>query len=87
MPASHRTVIETKQFRKELRRIESNPVRADELIDGAKWVLSRDPYRGVQLEPRSRVWFVAIDPPKGRPIGLYYAFDADKVHFLSITQD
>jgi hypothetical protein len=35
MPASHRTVIETKQFRKELHRIESNPVRADELIDGA----------------------------------------------------
>lgn len=86
MPARQRTIVETKQFRKELRRIEPNPVHADELIDGAKWVLSRDPYRGVQLAPRSKVWFLAMDPPKARPVGLYYTFDDDTVHFLSITQ-
>ena len=86
MAATHRTIVETKQFRKELRRIESNPVAADALIDGAKWVLARDPYRGVQLAPRSKVWFLAIDPPNARPVGLYYAFDEDTVHLLSITQ-
>ncbi len=86
MAETHRTVIESKQFRKELRRIDSNPVTADELIEGAKWVFARDPYRGVQLAPRSKVWFLALNPPGGRSIGLYYAFDDDPVHFLSITQ-
>ena len=86
MAATDRTIVETKQFRKELRHIEPNPVAADELIDGAKWVLARDPYKGVQLGPRSQVWFLAINPPKARAVGLYYAFDKDAVHFLSITQ-
>ena len=49
-------------------------------------MLSRNPYQGVQLEPRSRVWFLAIDPPGKRSVGLYYAFDDDTVHFLSLTQ-
>jgi hypothetical protein len=86
MATTHRTVVESRQFRKELRRIESNPIAADELIDGAKWVLARDAYRGVQLHPKSKVWFHAIDPPKVKPVGLYYAFDDNSVHFLSITQ-
>ncbi len=86
MAATHRTVVESKQFRKELRRIQSNPVTADELIDGAKWVAARDPYKGVQLAPRSNVWFLALDPPGGRAVGLYYAFDDNTIHFLSITQ-
>lgn len=47
MAATHRTVVESKQYTKELKRIESNPIAADDLVDGAKWVLSRDPYRGV----------------------------------------
>lgn len=84
--APHRTIIETKQFRSELKRIETNPIAAEDLVDGAKWMLSRNPYQGVQLEPRSRVWFLAIDPPGKRSVGLYYAFDDDTVHFLSLTQ-
>ena len=86
MAATHRTVVESKQYTKELKRIESNPIAADDLVDGAKWVLSRDPYRGVQLGPRSLVWFLAIDPPRAKSVGLSYAFDDHTVHFLSITQ-
>jgi len=86
MAATHRTIVESKQYSRELRQVESNPIAADDIVDGAKWVLARDPYRGEQLGPRSTVWFLAIDPPKARPVGLYYAFDDNSVHFLSITQ-
>jgi hypothetical protein len=84
--STHRTVVESKQFERELKGIESNPIAAEDLVEGAKWMLCRDPYRGVQLAPRSRVWFLAIDPPKAKPVGLYYAFGPDEVHFLSVTQ-
>jgi len=62
-------------YRQELKQIEWNPIAADNIVDGAKWVLTPDLYCGEQLGPRSRVWFLAIDPPKAKPIGLYYAFD------------
>jgi len=86
MAASHRTIIESRQFQRELEEIATDHVDADSLVDGAKWLLARDPYAGVQLEPKSRVWFLAIDPPEAKSVGLYYTFDDDTVHFMSITQ-
>jgi hypothetical protein len=86
MASTHRTVVESRQFERELKDIQSNPILPEDLVDGAKWMLCRDPYRGIQLAPKSKTWFLAIDPPKVKPVGLYYTFNENEVHFLSITQ-
>lgn len=84
MAAAHRTVVHEKQFTRELRQIEPNPYRANEIIEASEWVLSRNPYEGIQLAPRSPVWFLPIDLP-GKQLGLYYTFDDETVYFLSIS--
>jgi len=55
------------------------------ILSRPRTLLCRDPYLGVQLGPHSRVWFLSVTLPKAKPVGSYYAFDEDVVHFLSIT--
>ena len=56
--------------------------RADEFMEGAETILARNPEIGCQLED-SKVWFVC-----GHTVdaALYYTFDEDYVHFLSIEK-
>lgn len=56
--------------------------RADEFMEGAETILSRDPEAGCPLEG-SQVWFIC-----GHTVdaALYYTFDADHVYFLSIEK-
>lgn len=77
-----RTVVFDKRFEEELAQIESQVRRADEFVDGAVTILSRDPEAGFQLS-NSQVWFVC-----GHTVdaALYYTFDADHVYFLSIEK-
>lgn len=84
MAAAQRTIVHEKRFSRELHRIEPNPHRANEIIEGPEWVLSRNPYEGIQLAPKSPVWFLSIDLP-GKKLGLYYTFDHETVYFLSIS--
>lgn len=88
MPATHRTVVEEIRFSRELRAIQTNPHRADELIDAVKWTLSKEPRAGVQVAPRSPVWFIAVDLPREPSLGIYYTFkeDGDTVHLISIRR-
>jgi hypothetical protein len=56
--------------------------RADEFMEGAETILSRNPEIGCQLED-SKVWFVC-----GHTVdaALYYTFDDDRVYLLSIEK-
>jgi hypothetical protein len=63
-------------------RIEANVRRADEFVEGAETVLSRQPESGFQLD-ESNVWFI---PGHTVDAALYYTFDEDKVYFLSIKK-
>jgi hypothetical protein len=77
-----RTIIRDPRFEQEMARIVSNVQRADEFLEGVEQILSRKPESGYQLED-SNVWFIAghtVD------IALYYTFDADYVHFLSVEK-
>jgi hypothetical protein len=78
----NRTVVEDEPyFRRELLAIEPDPVKADVLIDGAKWVLSRDPKQGQQLSPHSATWyFTTVGNPS---LVIYYTFDAKEVLLVS----
>ena len=74
-----RTIIHDKRFEREMARIEPDIRRADEFMEGAVTILSRQPEVGCQLED-SNVWFICghtVD------IAIYYTFDADHVYLLS----
>jgi hypothetical protein len=77
-----RTIIRDHRFELEMDYIEPNVRRADEFMEGAEEILSRDPEVGCQLND-SRVWFACghtVD------VALYYTFDADHVYLLSIKR-
>ena len=77
------TVIEEHYFTLQLKRIIADAQRADEFIDGAKWVLSRNPTEGFQVS--ENVWFLPMtDTPESVTLNLYYTFDETKVYFLAI---
>lgn len=81
-----REVIEANRFAQELRRIVANVKQADDFVDGAKWVLSRDPLSGKRIG-KSKVWFLALQEiPNILPVVLYYTFDEDSVILLSIEE-
>lgn len=85
LPPSHkiRDIVEESQFLTELQELEPDAVRADDFVDGAKWVLSRHPESGTKIG--QLVWFLPMfRPPSGPSVVLYYTFDADRVFFLSI---
>jgi hypothetical protein len=83
MPAEHREVVFEAHFEQSLARLSLDPHHADDIIDGAVWVLSREPYAGTQLGPSSLVWFLSVDLPTDDPIGIYYTFDDSTVYLLS----
>ena len=62
--------------------IEPNVRRADEFLEGAETVLSRQPDSGYQLN-NSKVWFI---PGHTVALALYYTFDENNVYLLSIEK-
>jgi len=86
LPEKIREIIEEDRFKEELRHIISDARRADEFLDGARWVLSRDPMSGSRIGPTA-VWFFPMEEiPNILPVVLYYTFDHDYVNFLSIQE-
>jgi hypothetical protein len=77
-----RTIVYDERFVSEMAKIEPNVRRADEFIEGAERILSRDPEAGCQLEG-SQVWIIC-----GHTVdaAIYYTFDKDNVYFLSIEK-
>ncbi len=80
--ANLRTVIRSERFERELSAIEPNVKRADEFLEGAETILSREPELGHRLG-NSQVYFIAgwtVD------LSLYYTFSHDEVILLSICK-
>ena len=74
-------IVEETQFSDELERLISDPIRADEFVDGAKFMLARQPRIGTHIG--NNVWFL---PMSGESVSLYYSFDRDHVYLLSIVK-
>lgn len=85
MPDPLRTVIWEREFEQDFVRLRARARRIEDFVNGAEWVLSRDPYQGVQI-PHTRTWVLTSRPGvyRLRPVTLYYTFDDSEVHFLSI---
>jgi hypothetical protein len=85
-PLKHREIVEHDQFRDELKAIEQDAKKADEFIDGAKWVLSRGPQSGTRIG-KSHVWFLPIaESSIIEALVIYYTFNDDYVYLLSIQK-
>jgi hypothetical protein len=86
LPVTMREIIEEHRFADELAQIIDDVRRADEFIDGAKWLLSRAPKSGTQIGS-SNVWFLPMkEVPAIMPVIMYYTFDEHFVNFLSIQE-
>ncbi len=86
LPAEYREIIEEDRFKQELAQIINEPRRADEFIDGTKWLLTRSPEAGKQIG-RSHVWFIPAHPNQSiLQVVIYYTFDSDFVNLLSIQE-
>ncbi len=72
-------IVEEHSFSTELSALLDDPVRADEFVDGAKFVLSRKPDAGTMIG--EAVWFL---PMILKNAVIYYRFDDDNVYLLSI---
>lgn len=74
-------IVENAQFVDELQELEPDAVRADEFVEGAKFVLSRNPRAGTMVS--EHVWFLPMWP---EPAVIFYTFDEDHVYLLSIEK-
>ncbi|MCI0349300.1 MAG: hypothetical protein L0Z53_07740 [Acidobacteriales bacterium] len=87
-PAKLRTIIEEHRFAIELQAlIEEGPEkaqRADEFVDGVKWLLARSPEKGTRIG-QTNVWFIPSEHTADLlPVVIYYTFDDDYVNLMSI---
>lgn len=77
-----RTIVYDERFVSEMAKIEPNVRRADEFIEGAETILSRDPEAGCPVDG-SNVWIVC-----GHTVdaAIFYTFDENNVYLLSIEK-
>jgi len=73
------TIVEEDRFATELAALVADPIRADEFMEGAMWVLARKPEAGLKLT--EDVWIL---PMLLQSISLYYRFDDHQVFLMSI---
>jgi hypothetical protein len=85
MPRKYWTVVREHRFEKELRALIRDAVRADQFVEGAEFVLARDPRQGVEI-PGTSIWLMPMAPIGQDQITLYYAFDETTVWLLSIRR-
>ena len=79
-----RSIIHEREFERELRALIADAERADMFIEGAEYVLARDPYAGLQTVPGSPLWAMPMAPIGGRQVTLFYMFDDSNVWLLAI---
>ena len=74
------------EFQEQLAALEPNAKRADELIFGIDWVISRNPREGSQIEETDVWYLISRDIPKRRHLIIYYTFTEEKVYFISVME-
>lgn len=86
MPNNIREVVWSHRFDQEMQKIAADARRADEFMEGAEFVLSREPTIGTQIG-NSHVWFLPVAETRtATPVVLYYTFDDEQVILLSIQR-
>jgi hypothetical protein len=85
--ASFRTIVEEIVVTEKIDAVLPNIPRLEEVIDGLKWRLSREPERGYSLPGENPPKYLyKIDPPATNfpMVTVLYEFDENEVHVLDI---
>jgi hypothetical protein len=84
MPFLARSVRWEATFEAEIYAIEPDRPRADEILSGLDWVISRRPTHGVNI-PGTDIWVDSIkDVPNMRQLFVFYRFSPVEVFFESV---
>ena len=83
MPELPRQVIRQRSFERQLRELIEDAREADDFVEGAEFVLARDPEAGSPLD--DEIWFLPMAPIRGAQVALYYTFDDSTVRLLAIA--
>ena len=83
MPELPRQVIRERSFERELRALIQDAREADDFVEGAEFVLARDPEIGSPLG--EGIWFLPMAPIGRAQPALYYTFDKSTVTLLAIA--
>ena len=79
-----RSVRWEKQFSDEMARLEPDPERADELVEGIDWVLARLPTYGTNIAG-TNVWVISIrEVAKHRTLVVFYTYSNIEIFLLSV---
>ena len=80
-----RDIVYEPAFEDDMKAIHADFFRVDEFIQGAEWVLARQPETGTRIEDGSNVWCLPVAPSRSfRPAMLFYTFNDRKVWMLSL---
>lgn len=80
-----RDIKKTDLFDEQLEDLIPDARRADEFVEGAEWILCRNPWEGSRVGPAASVWFLPMEEAPGLPlVVLYYCFDDHYVWFMCI---
>lgn len=80
-----REIVESREFCEQLSLLERDEKRADDFLDGLKWLLSKDPTQGIRLS--GNFWMFHSSKFSSVPFVVYYSFDLTKVYLLWIEID
>ena len=83
MPELPRQVIRERSIEHELRALIQDAREADDSVEGAEYVLARDPQIGSPLG--EGIWFLPMAPIGKAQPALYYTFDDSTVTLLAIA--
>jgi hypothetical protein len=80
-----RTIVKEHRFELELQDLRGSAPEADKFIEAVEWTLARQCPIGMQVGTDPPIWFIPmVNEPRLTPLGIYYTFDDQTIHFLSI---
>ena len=84
MGLPQRNIVREIEFEEQLHALIVDAEEADEFTEAAETVLANDPRAGMPASRDGSIWYLPMQPVRGRRVSLYYNFDESVVVFLAI---
>ena len=82
-----RDIVEDERFKEELSILSTDVHRAEEFIEGAKWLLARSYTYGTEISHDPPLLFLTMnDPLTSSAMTLFYSFTDTTIIFLSVSR-
>ena len=84
MPERFWEVVREEIFEEELLFLIPDPREADEFVEGAEYLLARNPKAGDFIGGSPEIWVMTMAPVRGLQVELFYTFNELTVFFVGI---